>query len=61
MMGYLLWPGYDLQKFFPVFGPPCAGKGIIIQVAADMGGGAVRSRWTAFAIRSDWRRPSVNA
>ena len=40
MMGYLLWPGYDLQKFFHFFGPPRAGKGIIIQVAADMGGGA---------------------
>ena len=40
MMGYVLWPGYDLQKFFPVFGPPRAGKGVILQTAADMGGGA---------------------
>ena len=40
MMGYLLWLGYDLQKFFHFFGPPRAGKGIIIQVASDMGGGA---------------------
>ena len=40
MMGYLLWLGYDLQKFFHFFGPPRAGKGIIVQVASDMGGGA---------------------
>ena len=40
MMGYLLWLGYDLQKFFHLFGPPRAGKGIIIQTAAEMGGGA---------------------
>ena len=40
MMGYLLWPGYDLQKFFHLFGPTRAGKGIIAQVAADLGGGA---------------------
>jgi hypothetical protein len=40
MMGYLLWLGSDLQKFFPMFGPTRAGKGIIEQVAADMGGGA---------------------
>jgi putative DNA primase/helicase len=39
-MGYLLWPGYDLQKFFHFFGPPRSGKGTIAQVAADMGGGA---------------------
>lgn len=40
MMGYLLWLGFDLQKFFHLFGPPRAGKGIIVQVASDMGGGA---------------------
>jgi hypothetical protein len=40
MMGYLVWLGYDMQKFFHLFGPPRAGKGIIVQVASDMGGGA---------------------
>jgi putative DNA primase/helicase len=39
MLGYLLWPAYDLQKFFHFFGPTRAGKGIIAKVAADIGGG----------------------
>jgi P4 family phage/plasmid primase-like protien len=40
VLGYLLWAGYDLQKFFHFFGPPRAGKTTFTQVASDLGGGA---------------------
>jgi hypothetical protein len=37
--GYLLWSGFDLQKFLHIFGPPRAGKNVITGVMGDMGGG----------------------
>ena len=40
-MGYCLWLGYDLQKFFMLIGPPRAGKGIIATVIEDLVGGSL--------------------
>jgi len=39
IMGYCLWPGYDLQKFFVLVGPPRSGKGTIATVLEDLLGG----------------------
>lgn len=39
IMGYLIWCGYDLQKFFQFVGPTRAGKGIIAGVLKGLLGG----------------------
>ncbi len=40
VMGYLLWAGYDLQKYFQLIGPTRAGKGISSGVCEGLQGGA---------------------
>ena len=49
MMGYLLWSGYDLQKFFHLYGPTRAGKGIVEKVCEDLGGGTHTIKLKSFA------------
>jgi phage/plasmid-associated DNA primase len=39
IMGYCLWLGYDLQKFFVLVGPPRSGKGTIATVLESLVGG----------------------
>jgi len=39
IMGYCLWLGYDLQKFFVLVGPPRSGKGTIATVLENLVGG----------------------
>jgi len=39
IMGYALWAGYDLHKFFELVGPKRAGKGIITGVLMGLLGG----------------------
>lgn len=39
VMGYLLWAGYDLQKYFQFVGPKRAGKGIVAGVLSGLQGG----------------------
>jgi P4 family phage/plasmid primase-like protien len=49
MIGYLLWSGYNLQKFFHLYGPTRAGKGIVEKVVQDLGGGYHEMKLEAFA------------
>lgn len=39
VMGYCLWPAYDLQKFFMLVGPTRCGKGTITTVLENLVGG----------------------
>jgi putative DNA primase/helicase len=41
IVGYCLWRGYDLQKFFMLAGPPRSGKGTIVKVLTDLLGGSL--------------------
>ena len=49
MIGYTLWAAYDLQKFFHLYGPTRAGKGIVEGVIQDLGGGYHVMKLDAFA------------
>jgi P4 family phage/plasmid primase-like protien len=39
IMGYCVWPAFDLQKYFELVGPPRSGKGTICNVLRDLVGG----------------------
>ncbi len=43
IMGYCLWLGFDVQKYFMLIGPPRSGKETITRVLTDLLGGAVCS------------------
>ncbi|MGO9111901.1 MAG: DUF5906 domain-containing protein [Thermoguttaceae bacterium] len=49
MIGYTLWAAYDLQKFFHLYGPTRAGKGVVEGVIQDLGGGYHAMKLDAFA------------